>query len=116
MTFEVGIRNAGLGLLLVFTYFDGLGGMALVAAWWGIWDIVAGLAVARSGGAPAPLPIPPRRREPARRRGMTRSWSPAATASSAPRSCAGLAEAGHEVVSADLRVARPPRSRRPSTC
>ena len=31
MTFEVGIRNAGLGLLLVFTYFDGLGGMALVA-------------------------------------------------------------------------------------
>lgn len=46
MTFEVGIRNAGLGLLLVFAYFDGLGGMALVAAWWGIWDIIAGLAVA----------------------------------------------------------------------
>ncbi len=46
MTFEVGIRNAGLGLLLVFTYFDGLGGMALVAAWWGIWDIIAGLVVA----------------------------------------------------------------------
>ena len=46
MTFEVGIRNAGLGLLLVFTYFGGLGGMALVAAWWGIWDIIAGLAVA----------------------------------------------------------------------
>ena len=50
MTFEVGIRNAGLGLLLVFTYFDGLGGMALVAAWWGIWDIVAGLAVAQWWG------------------------------------------------------------------
>lgn len=46
MTFEVGIRNAGLGLLLTFTYFDGLGGMALAAAWWGIWDIIAGLAVA----------------------------------------------------------------------
>ncbi len=46
MTFEVGIRNAGLGLLIVFTYFDGLGGMALVAAWWGIWDIIAGLALA----------------------------------------------------------------------
>lgn len=46
MTFEVGIRNAGLGLLLVFAYFDGLGGMALVAAWWGIWDIIAGLTVA----------------------------------------------------------------------
>ena len=58
MTFEVGIRNAGLGLLLVFTFFDGLGGMALVAAWWGIWDIIAGLGVAevwrrRTAGAPA---------------------------------------------------------------
>lgn len=47
MSFEVGVRNAGLGLLLVFTYFDGLGGMALVAAWWGIWDIIAGLALAQ---------------------------------------------------------------------
>jgi BASS family bile acid:Na+ symporter len=46
MTFEVGIRNAGLGLLIVFSFFGGLGGMAIVAAWWGIWDIVAGLAVA----------------------------------------------------------------------
>ncbi|MDN4161062.1 bile acid:sodium symporter family protein [Nocardioides abyssi] len=54
MTFEVGIRNAGLGLLLVFTYFDGLGGMALVAAWWGIWDIIAGLAVAAWWGRRAP--------------------------------------------------------------
>lgn len=45
-TFEVGIRNAGLGLLLVFAFFGGLGGMALVAAWWGIWDIIAGLVVA----------------------------------------------------------------------
>lgn len=47
MTFEVGIRNAGLGLLLVFANFGGLGGMALVAAWWGIWDIIAALTVAR---------------------------------------------------------------------
>jgi BASS family bile acid:Na+ symporter len=46
MTFEVGIRNAGLGLLIVFSFFGGLGGMAIVAAWWGIWDIIAGLAVA----------------------------------------------------------------------
>lgn len=46
MTFEVGIRNAGLGLLFVFTFFGGLGGMALVAAWWGVWDIIAGLVVA----------------------------------------------------------------------
>lgn len=46
MTFEVGIRNAGLGLGLVFLFFDGLGGMAIVAGWWGIWDIVAGLVLA----------------------------------------------------------------------
>lgn len=46
VSFEVGIRNAGLGLGLVFTFFDGLGGMAIVAGWWGIWDIIAGLALA----------------------------------------------------------------------
>lgn len=46
MTFEVGIRNAGLGLGLVFTFFGGLGGMAIVAGWWGIWDIIAGLILA----------------------------------------------------------------------
>lgn len=43
---EVGIQNSGLGLVLIFTFFDGLGGMAAVAAWWGIWHILAGLAVA----------------------------------------------------------------------
>ncbi|WP_402372033.1 bile acid:sodium symporter family protein [Isoptericola rhizosphaerae] len=46
VTFEVGIRNAGLGLGLVFAFFDGIGGMAVVAGWWGIWDIVAGLTLA----------------------------------------------------------------------
>jgi BASS family bile acid:Na+ symporter len=46
MTFEVGVRNTGLGLLLAFAYFDGLGGMALVAAWWGLYDILTGLVVA----------------------------------------------------------------------
>jgi BASS family bile acid:Na+ symporter len=46
MTFEVGIRNAGLGLGLIFSFFGGLGGMAIVAGWWGIWDIIAGLIVA----------------------------------------------------------------------
>nr|WP_240945432.1 bile acid:sodium symporter family protein [Rhodococcus sp. HNM0569] len=46
VSFEVGVRNAGLGLGLVVTFFDGLGGMAIVAGWWGIWDIVAGLVLA----------------------------------------------------------------------
>jgi len=43
---ECGIQNSGLGLILIFNFFDGLGGMAVVAAWWGIWHIVAGLSVA----------------------------------------------------------------------
>ena len=43
---EVGIQNSGLGLLIVFTFFDGLGGMAIVAAWWGVWHILSGLTVA----------------------------------------------------------------------
>lgn len=42
---ETGIQNSGLGLLLIFNFFDGLGGMALVAAWWGIWHIIAGLCI-----------------------------------------------------------------------
>lgn len=46
VSIEVGIQNSALGLTLVFTFFDGLGGMALVAAWWGIWHILAGLTVA----------------------------------------------------------------------
>ena len=47
MSIEVGIRNAGLGLVLVLGFFDGLGGMAIVAASWGILDIGIGLALAR---------------------------------------------------------------------
>lgn len=42
---ETGIQNSGLGLLLIFNFFEGLGGMALVAAWWGIWHIIAGLSI-----------------------------------------------------------------------
>jgi BASS family bile acid:Na+ symporter len=46
VSFEVGIRNAGLGLVLIFSFFGGLGGMAVVAGVWGFWDIVAGLGLA----------------------------------------------------------------------
>tara|TARA_R110002050_G_scaffold78400_1_gene167392 strand:+ start:2849 stop:3769 length:921 start_codon:yes stop_codon:yes gene_type:complete len=46
ITIETGIQNSGLGLLLIFTFFDGLGGMALIAAFWGIWHIVSGLILA----------------------------------------------------------------------
>ena len=46
LAFETGKRNTRLGLVLVFGFFDGLGAMALVAAWWGTWDIVMGTALA----------------------------------------------------------------------
>lgn len=48
---ETGIQNSGLGLALIFNprIFPAelqLGGMAFIAAWWGIWHIVAGLLLA----------------------------------------------------------------------
>jgi BASS family bile acid:Na+ symporter len=46
ISIETGIQNSGLGLILIFRFFDGMGGMALVAAWWGIWHIVSGLSLA----------------------------------------------------------------------
>jgi len=45
VSLEVGIQNSGFGLALVFNFFGGLGGMAIVAAWWGIWHIVVGLTL-----------------------------------------------------------------------
>ena len=50
LAIETGIQNSGLGLLLIFTFFDGMGGMALLAAFWGIWHIVSGLVVASFWG------------------------------------------------------------------
>lgn len=43
ITIESGIHNTGLSLALIFTFFDGLGSMALIAAWWGIWDLITGM-------------------------------------------------------------------------
>ena len=42
ISIETGIQNSGLGLVLVFNFFDGLGGMALILAWWGIWHLLTG--------------------------------------------------------------------------
>ncbi len=46
LAFESGVHNTALGLLLIFRFFNGLGGMALIAAWWGIWDLVTGMGLA----------------------------------------------------------------------
>lgn len=46
IAFETAMKNTGLGLVLVFAFFDGLGGLALTAAFWGIWHSISGLALA----------------------------------------------------------------------
>lgn len=46
ITMEVGIQNSALGLVIVFNFFDGLGGMAVIAAWWGVWHLISGLTLA----------------------------------------------------------------------
>lgn len=44
--FETGIQNSGFGLILCFNFFGGLGGMAIIAAWWGVWHLITGLSLA----------------------------------------------------------------------
>ncbi len=75
--------------------------MALVAAWWGIWDIIAGLVGRRQVGAGPPARRP---RRPGAGCGMTRvlvTGGSGFLGRSVGRR--GLTAAGHEVVSADLR-------------
>jgi BASS family bile acid:Na+ symporter len=59
LAIETGIQNSGLGLILIFNFFDGLGGMAVVAGWWGVWHIVSGLGLSffwRLRGSPVVSP------------------------------------------------------------
>jgi bile acid:Na+ symporter, BASS family len=48
LSIETGIQNSGLALILIFNpkLFNGNGGMAFMAAWWGIWQMVTGLVLA----------------------------------------------------------------------
>ncbi len=53
ITIETGIQNSGLGLVLLFNpaIFDpgvwaNNGGMVVITAWWGVWHIISGLAIA----------------------------------------------------------------------
>ncbi|MFC2151213.1 bile acid:sodium symporter family protein [Bacteroidota bacterium] len=48
ITIETGIQNSGLALVLIFNpkLFNGIGGMAFIAALWGIWHIISGLGIA----------------------------------------------------------------------
>ena len=63
ITVEVGIQNSGLALILIFGFFGGSGGMAVIAAMWGVWHLIAGLAVVgfwanRPGFAALPRDLP----------------------------------------------------------
>jgi BASS family bile acid:Na+ symporter len=51
ISIETGIQNSGLALVLLFnpTIFPetlNVGGMAFIAAWWGVWHIISGLSIA----------------------------------------------------------------------
>jgi BASS family bile acid:Na+ symporter len=51
ISIETGIQNSGLALVLIFNpkIFPAeleIGGMAFIAAWWGIWHIISGLGIA----------------------------------------------------------------------
>jgi BASS family bile acid:Na+ symporter len=46
ISIETGIQNSGLGLILVFNFFDGLGGMAMILAFWGMWHLISGFGLA----------------------------------------------------------------------
>jgi BASS family bile acid:Na+ symporter len=48
VTIETGIQNSGLALVLIFNnkiFPAGMGGIAFIAAWWGIWHIISGLLI-----------------------------------------------------------------------
>lgn len=57
ISMETGIQNSGLALILILNFFDGLGGMVLVAGWWGVWDILSGFILANYWKTKAPRTI-----------------------------------------------------------
>ena len=42
LTFELGIQNSGLAIVILLGQFSGLGGAVAVAVVWGVWHLVAG--------------------------------------------------------------------------
>lgn len=46
VTLETGIHNSALGMALIFTFFPQAGGMLLIAAFWGCWQLISGLVLA----------------------------------------------------------------------
>jgi len=46
LTFEVGIQNTGLGLIIVLGQFGGIGSASVIVGGWSIWHMIAGLIIA----------------------------------------------------------------------
>src|SRR5210317_897725 len=46
LTFEIGIQNSGLALVILLSQLKGLGGAPAVAAVWGVWHLIAGGGIA----------------------------------------------------------------------
>ncbi len=46
ISLETGVQNGGLALILIFNFFPELGGMILVAAWWGVYDLISSFILA----------------------------------------------------------------------
>lgn len=46
ISIETGIQNSGLALILIFNFFNGQGGMALIAAWWSVWHMISAFVLA----------------------------------------------------------------------
>jgi len=46
LTFEVGIQNSGLALIILLAQLKGVGGAAAIAAVWGVWHLIAGSLLA----------------------------------------------------------------------
>ena len=45
LTFEVGIQNSGLAIVILIAQLKGLGGAAAIAAIWGVWHLLAGALI-----------------------------------------------------------------------
>jgi len=46
ISIETGVQNSGLGLIIIFSFFQNLGGMLLLAGWWGVWNLISAFLVA----------------------------------------------------------------------
>lgn len=46
ITIETGIQNGSTSVLLTFSFFSDIGGMALIVGWWAIWDMCSSLMLA----------------------------------------------------------------------